>query len=314
MKIADLSARHWSYDAPPLSAFAAFEAIARLGSFAAAAEELNRTPSAVSHAIRDIEKSFGVELFNRNGRNIVLTQIGELYLRDVRHAVDAIKRSTQTLRLWTDEPVIKVSAPPLIVATLLIPNMARFEAANKPYKLHIETSTQVANLATTEIDIAVRFVKEIDPVLHATSLPSIWGLPVGSPDYLKTKKIRSVEDLVKADFIEVVPGTGAMRRYLSHHGIPVSEKQITHRFDSTISALEAARQGLGITMGMFPLVSAYPGFGSELVTVRSEPFEYGNTYQLVCRAAAAELPRIALFRSWMVEVLEEMQAQYDRRR
>jgi DNA-binding transcriptional LysR family regulator len=46
-----------------LSAFRIFESAARHVSFRAAAEELNLSPSAVSHAIKGLEKSLGVALF-----------------------------------------------------------------------------------------------------------------------------------------------------------------------------------------------------------------------------------------------------------
>ena len=55
----------------------AFDAAARHGSFRLAAEELNLSPSAVSHAISKLEKSLGALLFDRNGRSLSLTQNGQ---------------------------------------------------------------------------------------------------------------------------------------------------------------------------------------------------------------------------------------------
>ena len=47
---------------PPLHLLIAFEAAARLGSFARAAEELSVTPSAVSHRIKNLEELWGEDL------------------------------------------------------------------------------------------------------------------------------------------------------------------------------------------------------------------------------------------------------------
>ena len=65
----------------PLSAVRIFEAAARRRSFKAAAGELNLSPSAVSHALRKMEETLGVALFERVGQGIAPTPAGEA-LRD----------------------------------------------------------------------------------------------------------------------------------------------------------------------------------------------------------------------------------------
>ena len=60
----------------PLSALRAFEAAARVGSFRAAADDLHLTPSAVSHAIRGLERSLGVQLFARPAAEGQLLAVG----------------------------------------------------------------------------------------------------------------------------------------------------------------------------------------------------------------------------------------------
>ncbi|MEO1188898.1 MAG: LysR family transcriptional regulator, partial [Pseudomonadota bacterium] len=64
---------------PSMAALLAFEAAARCGSFADAAKQLGRTPSAVSHAIRDLEDRVGETLFERRGRSVTLTEAGAAY-------------------------------------------------------------------------------------------------------------------------------------------------------------------------------------------------------------------------------------------
>src|SRR5215831_14409082 len=64
--------------APPLNALRAFEAAARHLSLTRAAQELNVTPSAISHQIRGLETLLGVELFERRTRSIALTPAGKL--------------------------------------------------------------------------------------------------------------------------------------------------------------------------------------------------------------------------------------------
>ena len=54
------------------------DAIARLGSFSAAAQELHRATSAVSYANKTLESSLGVSVFDRSGHRAKLTESGRL--------------------------------------------------------------------------------------------------------------------------------------------------------------------------------------------------------------------------------------------
>src|SRR3954467_14427459 len=77
----------------------AFAALARLGSFTRAAQELFLTQSAVSHAIKALEDQAGCRLFERAGRRVALTQSGEQFLRHV----DRILGEMKTARSGLDE-------------------------------------------------------------------------------------------------------------------------------------------------------------------------------------------------------------------
>jgi len=69
---------------PPLRAVQAFEAIARCGSVAAAAEELGVSAGAISQQLRRIEADLNVRLFHREGRTLKLTSWGRTYYPRVR--------------------------------------------------------------------------------------------------------------------------------------------------------------------------------------------------------------------------------------
>src|SRR6476620_10852798 len=69
---------------PSLRSIAAFEAAARHASFTKAADELNLTPGAISHAIRALEERLGQQLFLRTGRAVKLTPAGQTLAARVR--------------------------------------------------------------------------------------------------------------------------------------------------------------------------------------------------------------------------------------
>ena len=95
---------------PPMHALAAFEAAARLGGFAPAAEELCVTPSAVSHRIRQLEQQLDAQLFERLPTGVKLTTAGRLYLARVREAFVSLAQSAHPTRGGRTR--LRVSVPP----------------------------------------------------------------------------------------------------------------------------------------------------------------------------------------------------------
>ncbi len=75
----------------------AFAALARLGSFTRAAQELFLTQSAISHAIKALEEQAGCRLFERAGRRVTLTQSGEQFLRHVEKILGEMKAARRGL-------------------------------------------------------------------------------------------------------------------------------------------------------------------------------------------------------------------------
>lgn len=72
-----------------LEALEVLDAIARKGSFAAAADSLYRVPSAVTYAVRKLEEDLGITLFDRSGHRAELTEAGAELLREGRHLLRA---------------------------------------------------------------------------------------------------------------------------------------------------------------------------------------------------------------------------------
>jgi len=72
-----------------LEALEVLDAIARKGSFAAAAESLYRVPSAVTYAVRRLEEDLGIVLFDRTGHRAELTEAGAELLREGRNLLRA---------------------------------------------------------------------------------------------------------------------------------------------------------------------------------------------------------------------------------
>src|SRR6187549_2018419 len=78
---------------PSLASIRAFEAAARLGSFAKAAQELDTTAASVSYHMRRLEEQIGVPLFQRHPHRVALTAAGELIASEAIAAFAALRAS-----------------------------------------------------------------------------------------------------------------------------------------------------------------------------------------------------------------------------
>jgi DNA-binding transcriptional LysR family regulator len=111
-----------------LDALLVLDAIARKGSFAAAAEELHRVPSAITYTVQKLEQDLDVQLFDRSGHRARLTRAGEELLRDGRYllraATDIECRVQRIAKGWETE--LRVAYNDIIPAARLTGLLAAF--------------------------------------------------------------------------------------------------------------------------------------------------------------------------------------------
>ena len=107
---------------PPLNGLRAFEAAARLGSFAAAAAELGVTPGAVSQQVRALEARLGVALFARRPQSLAPTEAARALLPALSEALDGIAAAVRRLASEAAAALpLRVAAPAGFAAGFLLP-------------------------------------------------------------------------------------------------------------------------------------------------------------------------------------------------
>src|SRR6185436_2566293 len=122
-----------------LDALQVLDAIDRKGSFASAAEELNRVPSAITYSVRQLEDGLGVEVFDRRGHRAVLTTAGRELLNEARHllrsAADLECRVRQVAKGWEVE--LRLALDTLVGCEKLVGLMEEFYAQQSGTRLRL---------------------------------------------------------------------------------------------------------------------------------------------------------------------------------
>ena len=140
---------------PSLRSIAAFEAAARHASFTKAADELNLTPGAISHAIKSLEHRLNQTLFTRDGRAVSLTPEGRTLAARVRLSLALLSDAFDTSAVKARNRLV-VSTLAVIFERILLPSLDYLKAALPDVVFDFRCSTALADF-DREVDVAIRF-------------------------------------------------------------------------------------------------------------------------------------------------------------
>lgn len=230
---------------PPLEWIRAFEAAARLGSFTAAADDLGLTQAAVSQRIGQLEKHLGTPLFERRARAISLTVEGEAWVPHVRLALDGLRDSTEGV-FGIGHRSLTLSASQTIIDLWLLPRLRHLQAATGA-EISIQSMVVGAHDAPQDDVIRIRYGTGDWPHLHRAQLYPEEIAPLAAPSL--AARAGHWTALPRIACAGQRPGWHA---WAAAFGIP-STPLPDLRFDTHLSALGAAKAGLGVFLASLPL-------------------------------------------------------------
>lgn len=290
---------------PPLPALLAFQRAAAQLSFRRAARDLALSPSAISHQIRGLEERFGVRLFARGGRAVKLTPDGERYFEAVSGALAMLEDASRDLlrEARGSQGELRISSMPFFTSTVLIPALPAFKRDHPAITLYIEATHQYADFDRSGVDVAIRYGRERTAGLKLEPLVDVGSLPVCTPQLRRV--LRDPADLAKATLIHVSAQPRAWPAWFADVGVGDMVPAAHIWFDSVPAALEAAEQGLGVALGMNPLIRGRKGFGRLLVPPFDLPAPHMQTLYVVTRTEQAKDKRIAAFKRWLMAAVKQ---------
>ncbi|MFN0262984.1 transcriptional regulator GcvA [Tepidamorphus sp. 3E244] len=241
-------------DLPPLAWLRAFEATGRHLSFTKAAEELNVTPSALSHQVRQLEDMLGQKLFVRLNRAIELTEAGQRCHPGLRSGFNLLADAMAQLRPAVPPNRLVVGTGPAFAAKWLAPRLYRFVDAHPDLDLRIAASLAVTSLGEQGLDVAIRFGRGNYQDVTVEKLLDEAIAPMCSPAFLEQHPMESPADLEKVqllhdDSMRPFPGLPGWEDWARAAGVPNLNVDRGLRFNHADHGLDAAMEGAGIVMG-----------------------------------------------------------------
>lgn len=237
-----------------------FLSVACTGSLSAAARELELTPSAVSRIMTRLEKRLGVRLIVRSTRSLRLTAEGESYALAARRILKDLDDTELTIaNRGSPSGNIKITTATAHSRLTIVPLLKEFLQRHPDITLEIDVSDQIRDVASGQVDVAIRFGQLPDSGLHARRLGDTGRVVLASPEYLAKAGVpQTPADLARHNcldfnFRRLEPGW-PFRQHGEDFMLAVSGNVIANNGETLV---ELAQQGIGITrVGRFHVQQA----------------------------------------------------------
>jgi DNA-binding transcriptional LysR family regulator len=289
---------------PSISALRALEALDRLGSATAAAEELAQTQSAVSRQLKTLEEQLGVSLFLRQGRHIRLTPEAATYAAKVRAALQQIAQASVRLTVNPLGGSLSLAILPTFGMRWLVPRLADFARRHPEVTINLSTRLRPFNFASQNFDAAIHFGQADWPGTTALRLRSEAVLAVAAPDLLaRYGAIADAADMLRLPLLHIETRPHAWAEWFAAHGVPEARPGGTV-YDQFSTITQAALHGLGVALLPDYLTEQDLATGRLAVAWGDKTLMTG-AYYLVWPEANARDPALLTFRNWLAGQAED---------
>lgn len=232
----------------------AFEAVARLGSFVAAADELCLTQSALSESIKQLEHIVGIRLFDRTTRRVALTDAGRGLLQDVRTMLNTLRAATRRLselRSLTSGEV-RLAAAPSVLTALVLPVLPLLHARHPKLKVTLreEPAEGIGRLVdTAESDFGVGALPSNSARLQTEPLLlDRFGVIAPRGHALLARPRLCLTDLADARIVGLTPDTAITQLIAAQPAMPDAVLAPALTVSNTVMLKLAVASGLGVAI------------------------------------------------------------------
>ncbi len=283
-----------------LNALKSVEAVARLGSLQAAADELGVSAGAVSQQVIKAEAQLGRALFERRPRGMVATAA----------ALPVLQRLTAGFRLLgeavaegrrRDDTVLTISVAPVFAARWLVHRLDGFSAVQPHIRLRIDATTQLVDPALGDVDVCIRVGDGRWPGVVAEAFLAQEIFPVCTPQM--AAGLSAPEDILRLPVVTDAHSSFTWETWLEAAGLGGRTITPRHVLNEASLCLDAVLAGQGVMLAWQTLASRSLEHG-RLVAPFSIRARTGAGYYFVTPPGRRDPAKVAAFKSWVRAEME----------
>ncbi len=287
---------------PSTAALAAFESVARLRSFSAAAEELSLTQGAISRQVSGLEELLGILFFERTSRGVVLTPAGAEYAKAVGAALSQIRSASLQTMTKRHSDTLNLAILPTFGTRWLMPRIPNFVARYPQITLNFATRIGIFDFDRDGVDMAIHVGQPDWPGGDCTFLMEEMVTPVCSPAFLAKHPIERPEDLLALPLLHMASRPGAWSHWFQSLGVAGGASQ-GMRFEQFGNVAQACAAGLGVALMPLFLIDSELSAG-QIVQPYPHQVRSPSAYYAVAPMTKTDFRPVVAFRSWLLEEVE----------
>lgn len=292
---------------PSTAALAAFDAVARLGSFSAAADALDLTPGAVSRQVALLEDRLGVALMVRTNKGVVLTDKGRHYAKGVAEVIRDIRLLSLEVMTQSSSSTLSLAIPPTFGTRWLLPRIPDFVRRNPDVTINFATRIGRVDFEAERLDAAIHIGQPDWQGCDCRLLMGETVAPVCSPAYLAQNPVTGPRSLLDMPLLEMASRPNAWRHWFASAGIHAPYRE-GMRFEQFMNVSQACSAGLGVALMPLFLIASELESG-QLVKLFDWTVESQSAYYFVTPLAGTAHPPVIRFSDWLAEQVSAFQAQ-----
>ncbi|MDQ2068080.1 LysR substrate-binding domain-containing protein [Xinfangfangia sp. CPCC 101601] len=281
---------------PSLTALHALDALDRLGTTAAAAQELSLTQGAISKQLQSLEEALGAPVLIRQGRQLRLTPGGQDFVSEARKALKILSDASLNLRANPRGGTLNLAILPAFGMHWLAPRLANFARAHPEVTVNLSTRLRPFDFAATGFDAAIHYGRKDWPGVSYLKLMEEQVLAVGAPSLLQ-KPIHSALEIMDLPLLQLDSRSGDWARWLSHHNHP-NIRPPAMLFDQFSTMAQAAIHGMGLALMPVFLIEEDLAAG-RLLPAFGGPVPALGAYYLTWPEGRPLRAPLASFRDWL---------------
>ena len=291
--------RHFLHKLPfALNTLQTFVVAAETLSFKDTAERLHLSASAISRQIQALEQSLDVTLFIRHSRSLQLTDEGQQLFQVAQSSLQMLATAVAEISPKLPKTSLTLSALPYFSNNWLLPRLSEFSNRHPHIQLSFESDSTYQSFDVHKTDGCFRFAPEARDDLVALKLFRQYAVPVASPELIQQKGLgRALEFFNHVRWFDAASQPQLWYQWQQAH-------QSTHlaptdriSFDDAETALQAAREGLGVAMAAWPLIEK--DVKEERLVCLTEPLESLSEYYYFVYAKNNKDPSLQLMVEWL---------------
>jgi len=278
-----------------------FEAAARHSSFAAAADELNLTPAAVSQQIKLLEQTLEVKLFKRLPKGVELTDIGQAYAQPVRSSFFELQSATDGLFKSKQRTTLNVRASISFGVLVLAPHLNEFRALHPEIDITLSTTVWSDRMNDATLDVDIRYGKGDWPE------QDIWPLGIGQASVVCSPNDTALfqggaSNLQNADVVQIIGSENDWPLMFEKMGLDCAVPSPWITMDSSLLALESIASGRGVA-----IINKMFSKGHIKRGLLAEPFQQTlstqSNFYFVAQPVSKKHQQIERFYNWLITII-----------